>query len=340
MDLEPKHVKYIHIGFGKPYIRSYHIALCPKPTSIYIRRSLCKGYSVEASSISHVFDKVFRGVVYSTPVNIYRYSYRIYHVYIYSDSLWRFIDILIDFSYKLNRYCRSYRCIDHIVNNVLNRCSDLDICIDVVSEWLSYIEGVVRRRIDSGRKALYKRFAKKTTMFIDKLYSVFPDIRNIAVFKVDSIFYSSCVEESINILRKFYRDDQSHRYAENICRGYIAYLFARDSIFAIAPNNLELEYGGNYVMRFKDQYIFIDGYRDTEIYTVFKLINTNIASDMVNKIYWVSILGYDKYTNQIFIHYVPPTLALHSVETCREWLMGLIDSYGFKTIDGYSLVEV
>jgi hypothetical protein len=340
MDLEPKHVKYIHIGFGKPYIRSYHIALCPKPTSIYIRRSLCKGYSVEASSISHVFDKVFRGVVYSTPVNIYRYSYRIYHVYIYSDSLWRFIDILIDFSYKLNRYCRSYRCIDHIVSNVLNRCGDLDICIDVVSEWLSYIEGVVRRRIDSGRKALYKRFAKKTTMFIDKLYSVFPDIRNIAVFKVDSIFYSSCVEESINILRKFYRDDQSHRYAENICRGYIAYLFARDSIFAIAPNNLELEYGGNYVMRFKDQYIFIDGYRDTEIYTVFKLINTNTASDMVNRIYWVSILGYDKYTNQIFIHYVPPTLALHSVETCREWLMGLVDSYGFKTIDGYSLVEV
>jgi len=340
MDLELKPVKYIHIGFGEPYIRSYHIALCLKPTSTYIKKNLCKGYSVEASSIGYVFNKVFRSVIHSTPVNIYRYSNRVYHVYIYSDSLWRFIDILIDFSYKLNSYCKSYSCIEHIVSNALNRCSNLDRCIDVVSEWLSYIERVVRRRIDGGRKALYKRFAKKTTMFIDKLYSVFPDIKNIAVFKVNSIFYSSCVEESIDILRKFYRDSQSHRYAENICRGYTAYLFARDSIFAIAPNDLEIEYGEDYVMRFKDQYIFIDGYRDTEIYTIFKLINTNTANNMVNRIYWVSILGYDKYTNQIFIHYVPPTLALHNVETCREWLMGLVDSYGFKTMDSYSLVEV
>ncbi|MEM1679134.1 MAG: hypothetical protein QXV81_03350 [Ignisphaera sp.] len=331
---------YIHVGFGKPYTRSFHITLCTESTSTCIKRGYYYGYTIAASIASDVFDNIFMDIVKGKPINVYRYSNRIYYVYTYSDSLWRFLELLRELIYKTYRYCKTDECIYYIVNDIVNRCGVYpESCSNAVERWLGYIDRIIRRYSNAGRKALYTRFSQRTRLYRAKLYHYFPTIATIPIYRVNSIYYSSCIDESMNILRRFYSNNVAHRYSDRICSTTHAYIFATTDLFAITPSNVEASYGEDCIIKFGDQHVFIDDCDENEKHVVFKLINANAKNNMIYRVNWVSVLGLDKYSNQIFLHYIPPTLLLHSVKICREWLLGLVDDFGVKN-DGYILIEV
>jgi hypothetical protein len=41
----------------------------------------------------------------------------------------------------------------------------------------------------------------------------------------------------------------------------------------------------------------------------------------------------------VFLHYVPKTLIFRDVETCRKWILGIVDDFG-RPVEDVELVEV
>lgn len=334
-------MRYIHVGFGSPYTRSYEILQCDKITSSCVARKK-RGVMLivaEAWKVDELFRRVFNAI-HIQYIHTYRYSGRVYHVYNYSNELWSLVEGLVDLGYATHIYCRTRECIERIANNVVSNClNGLEKCLASVQMWVNYIQRVLDRLRDRGRKALYTRFSNRTMRILDKFYEYFPQGFEIPTFRISAIYHSECVNDAHTILKKFFGDSIGGIYANRICRDPSVYLFARGDLFALVPNSMRLKQDNCFIAEHGMQCIFIDDYMENSSYAIFKLVNSEVIGNTVLGIRWVAVLGYDKLSKQVFLHYVPKTLSLHRVETCRKWLLGIVNDFGIER-DNYEIIEV
>jgi hypothetical protein len=323
---------YIHVGVGKPYIKSYSLSLCKTFTSTCLHRPLLRA-NIETYTAS-VVDYVFRKFMDTlnelrNPFHMYKSFDRTYHVYKYSYELYSLIKQIFYLAMFINdnKSLRDKKKI--IVNSIVEKCKDVNTCIDTIIDTVNKLEYEIRKRRERGKKALLSRFEnnnRKCKHIIDKYFS---DLENTPTFKVSGIGFAECYEDVVKILNKVFPSDIATRYANSICAGGNSiYIFARDSIIGI-----DARYDNH------DVKIFCDSCRDTPSYTIVKLVGVSLVNGYIDRIDWISVLGYDKHTNQVFLHYVPKTLILRDVEVLRKWIMGLADEYGNQTED-VEIIEV
>jgi hypothetical protein len=283
-----------------------------------------------ASVVDDVFEK-FRWNIeeLKNPFHSYKSWDRVYLVYKYDDKLYELIKSIFDLAIFINTYRFTRNNKWNIVNGIIAYCNDVETCLTIIDKRMHEIRQYIKKFRKAGKKAFLTRLTRNTERckpIIDKYFS---DLYNYPVFDVYSVLYDTCVEKSINVLTKFFDQNVSRRYADRICGGNSSiYLFARDSIFAIKTSNTT-EY-------FR---LFCDGCVDNEKYTIVKLLGVKVFDDEIDRVDWIAVLGLDKYTNQIFLHYVPKTLVLKDVETLRKWILGLVDEYG-RTVEDVDIIEV
>jgi hypothetical protein len=283
-----------------------------------------------ASVVDEVFEK-FRWNIdeLKNPFHEYKSRDRVYLVYRYNDKLYELIKSIFDLAMFINSYKWTQKNKWNIVNGIIAYCNDVKSCIESIDKRVKDIREYLKKLRKAGKKALLSRFennTRKCKQIIDKYFS---DLYNYHVFDAYSVLYSTCMDKTISILSKFFDQNTARRYADRICRGNSSiYLFAREGIFGIKTSNTT-EY-------FK---LFCDSCVDNEKYVAIKLIGTTMINDEVDRIDWVAVLGLDKYTNQVFLHYVPKTLVLRDVETLRKWILGIVDEYG-RTVEDVEIIEV
>jgi len=324
--------RYIHLGVGVSGIRSYSLGICKCFTSTCLvnskYRELHKIYV--ASHVDYVIRKFIDNLdILKNPFHTYRSRDRTYYVYKYSDKLWSLLKQIFMFaefihSNKKLRYRKR-----EIVENVLSKCRDVDRCIDSIIDTVNRLEFEIRKRRERGKKALLSRFENNNKKCLHIIKKYFSDLENTPTFKVSGIGFAECFEDTTKILRKMFPDDVASRYANSICAGGNSiYLFARDSIIAI-----DARYSNH------DVKIFCDSCIDTPGYAMVKLVGVSMINGYVDRVDWIAVLGYDKHSNQIFLHYVPKTLVFRDAEVCRRWIMGLADNYG-NTDSDVEIIEV
>jgi len=332
--------RYIHLGVGVSGIRSYSLGICKTFTSTCLvnskYRELHKMYV--ASHVNYVVREFIDNLdILNNPFHIYRSSDRTYYVYKYSDKLWSLLEQIFMFaefiqSNKKLRYRKR-----EIVENVLLNCRDVDRCIDSIIDTVNRLKFVIMKRRERGKKALLTRFMRNTQKCMYVVDKYFSDLRNVHIFDISNMcksYYTSECEESIfNVLRKFYDSDIARRYSHEIAAGSSPiWLFARDGIFAIKTLPIYEDLG----IFFR---VFYDSCVETDKYVAVKLIGVTMANGYIDRIEWIAVLGLDKHSNQLFLHYVPKTLVFRDVETCRRWLLGLADRFGNVAQD-IELIEV
>jgi hypothetical protein len=324
--------KYIHIGVGIPDVRSYTLSLCKKFTSACLHNVEIRSYVdvYTAKIVDDIFEK-FRWNVeeLKNPFHSYKSWDRIYLVYRYSDKLYELIKAIFDLALFINTYKWTKKNKWNIVNGIIAECRDIDTCTETINRRVDEIRQYLRKLRKAGKKSLLTRLMRNTQKCKPLIDKYFSDLYNYPVFDAYSVQYNVCMEKAINVLKKFFDQNTSWRYADRICRGQgSVYLFVRDSIFGIKTSNTT-EYFN----------LFFDSCSDNEKYAVAKLIGAKVFDDEVDRIDWIAVLGLDKVTNQVFLHYVPKTLIFRDVEVCRKWILGIVDEYG-RSFEDVELVEV
>jgi hypothetical protein len=323
---------YIHIGIGNPGVRSYTLGICKTFTSSCLRNHrLREWYRVYvATHVNYVFKKFLHTLdVLQKPFHTYKSRDRTYYVYRYDYKLIALIDEIFQLAefLHMNKSLRDRK--SEIINSVLSKCSDVETCLYAIVDTIVELTEKIERARERGKKALLSRFensTRKCELIVKKYFS---DLENAPTFSVSSIGFAECSEDATKILRKLFPEDISRRYANSICAGGNSiYLFARDAIIAI-----DARYES------KDVKIFCDSCRDTPSYAIVKLIGASLVNGYIDRIDWIAVLGYDKHTNQVFLHYVPKTLIFRDVETLRKWVLGLADRYG-NQFEDVEIIEV
>jgi hypothetical protein len=323
---------YIHVGVGSPNVRSYTLALCKKFTStcLYDREIRSDVEVYTASVVDDIFEK-FRWHIdeLKNPFHSYKSWDRIYLVYRYDDKLYELIKAIFDLAIFINTYKFTRNNKFNIINGIIAECNDVNSCIETIHKRVDEIRQYLRKLRKAGKKSLLTRLSRNTERCKPLIDKYFSDLYNYHIFDAYSVLYDVCIEKSISILSKFFDQNTARRYADRICMGRgTVYLFSRDSIFGIKTSNTT-EY-------FK---LFCDDCVETDNYAVVKLLGVKVFDDEIDRIDWIAVLGLDKATNQVFLHYVPKTLIFKDVETCRKWVIGLVDNFG-RHIEDAELIEV
>jgi hypothetical protein len=260
---------------------------------------------------------------------MYKSRDRTYYVYKYEHNLMLLIEHIFNLAELIHKYRTLMDKRSEIVNSIIYRCRDVETCLDAIVKTIIELNEKIEKRIKARKKALLSRFennTRKCKHIIDKYFS---DLESTPTFSVSSIGFAECFEDATKILKKLFTEDIASRYANSICSGGNSiYLFARDSIIAI-----DARYDNH------DVKIFCDSCVDNEKYAIVKLIGVSLVNGYIDRIDWIAVLGYDKHSNQIFLHYVPRTLWIRDVEICRKWIMGLTDNYG-NPFEDVEVVEV
>ena len=310
---------FCHLGLGKAYRRSYEFFLFNKITSSAARKGGFNGFSVYGflGYPYRVLVELFRGFV----VNSYRYGGREYYVFPEEFcDLFKLVARLINNLYRF--YGKDVNMVFKHIENLLQKCDNVENCLSVLSEEVSRVERILVERSLRGRKALTTRFEKGFERCRSIVYRYFPGFINPHIH-----IYSS-VNDLENFLGKLLGFERARRYSE-----FIAY----HSPTLIASNDLVLVAREHELNGFR---IFVDDCSETNSYAILKVVGASTANGYIQKVYWVAILGIDKYTKQLFLHYIPPTLLLRKAEICRMWLLGLVDDFGRWRYHSYKLVEV
>jgi hypothetical protein len=336
---------FIHLGIGKPYQRSYRLLKCEKVTSSCAKRR--NGFVFTAKYVDKPLHWLENHIPeLQNPIHEYRYGYRVYKVYPYTEELWKLLDTLMQFSYNLYRYCyngdviETNYCYNKVLSDLSEKCSKgIDSCFEAIAEWAIYIESIRSVKREAGRKAFITRLRKSHERCLPILQKYFSDVLNYlsfrerrfgdpAVYTNDSVGYSNCFNGVFNYLKKFFDEDRARRYADRMCRGFsTVFLLARDGIIVLD-------------LRIHEEPIDIYAMECVvkPTYAMVKLVNVTQDFNMM-RVEWVALLGLDKATNQIFIHYVPRTFLFRDLETCRKWVMGLVDNRGRPIEQDYELIE-
>ena len=331
---------FIHLGFGAPQRRSYELIKCE-----YITSTCAKKYGSDTYIAEYVDKVMFRLQHHITelqnPIHEYRYSGRVYKVYPFTEELWNLLKTVMSFSYRLHEYCKnSGYCYAKVVGDLSTRCEKgIEECVNAVREWEEYIERIRWVKREAGEKAFVTMLRKSHEKCLPVLQKYFSDVLNYLSFRDrvndpvvyvnDSNGYSECFHGVFNYLKKFFDEERARRYADRMCRGFnTVFLLARDGIIV-----LDLRYTPDPVDIYAMECV------DKPSYAMVKLVAVRSEPLQRARVDWIALLGLDKPTNQIFIHYVPRTFVFRDLETCRKWVMGLVDNRGYPTEYSYELIE-
>jgi len=337
---------FIHLGFGAPQRRSYELIKCE-----YITSTCAKKYGGD-TYIAEYADKVMFRLQHhipelQNPIHEYRYSGREYKVYPYTEDLWNLLETLMEFSYRLHEYCKNWdsaresNCYNRVLLDLSLRCEKgIEECMKAVREWEEYMERIRWAKRVAGEKAFVARLRKSHEKCMPVLQKYFSDVLNYlsfrdreyndpAIYVNDAVGYAECFNGVFNHLKKFFDEERARRYADRMCRGFnTVFLLARDGIIV-----LDLRY------RLDPVDIYAMDCVDKPSYAMVKLVAVRSEPLQRARVDWVALLGLDKPTNQIFIHYVPRTFVFRDLETCRKWVMRLVDNRGYPIETNYELVE-
>ncbi|MEM1646253.1 MAG: hypothetical protein QXL96_10420 [Ignisphaera sp.] len=209
------------------------------------------------------------------------------------------------------------------IDRISKQCNYVDLCIKILTNERNKIEHAIARRILRGRKALTTRFTKNTMKCRDLVQKYFPELLNPYVFMYRSL------DELANFMKRLFDDRVAEAYVR-FAEINNPIIVTREGVILITKNSNNLQ----------DFSIYVDDCIDTKNYAVFKVVGAYKLMEYIYRIKWVGVLGLDKFSNQVFLHYVPPTLVLHKVERCRLWLLNIVDDYGRPYEHNYILVEV
>jgi len=311
---------FCHIGVGEACRRSFEFFLSDVITSSGAKKRFYEVVRVEGflGYPLKVFVRKFEEYV----IHRYWYSTRFYHVFPENFyKLFQSVDKLIAVLYRY--YYKNVEKVFKHIEEVANQCRDVGGCIDNLVNERNKVEHKIARRILKGRKALTTRLTKNTMRCRDLVQKYFPELLNPHVFT-----YRSSDE-----LAKFMK----RLFIDRVAEAYVRFaeinnpiIVAREGVMLITKNSNNLQ----------DFSIYVDDCIDTKNYAVFKVVGAYKLMEYIYRIKWVGVLGLDKFSNQVFLHYVPPTLVLHKVERCRLWLLNIVDDYGRPYEHNYTLIEV
>lgn len=311
---------FCHVGIGKAYARSYEFFLSDVVTSSGVKKKHYNMVRVEGflGYPLRLFVEKFSDRI----VHLYRYSGRQY--YVFPEDFYRLFLSLSRLIYTLYRFYRGdIERITSYISSAIGNCSDIDNCVEVISRHNTLIERNIIKRVLRGRKALTTRFMKGIDRCRDIVERYFQDLLSPHIYRYNS------AEELEALLRKLFSD--------RVARGYRRFaevnspiLVAKEGLLIIAREYDDIE---NFS-------IYVDDCSKTDKYAVLKLVGAYKLSGYVHRIRWVAVLGIDLLTNQLFLHYVPPTLVLRKVEVLRQWLLGLVDDFGRPFDRDFIIIEV
>ncbi|MEM0371753.1 MAG: hypothetical protein QXG46_02585 [Ignisphaera sp.] len=312
---------FCHIGLGKAYERSYEFFLSSVVTSSGAKKKYIDIVRIEGFlgyPYRLLIEKFRNNIIHS-----YRYSHRQYYVFPQE-----FYTLFVSFFKLLNNLYRLYkRDLDRVfrrIENIINYCENIEKCYKkLLDENYSVAEEIVKK-IQKGRKALTTRLERNTKRCIDKALTYFPEILNMYTYRYRS------PENLKEFLLKIFPERIARAYHDFIIM-HNPVVVARDELILIARDSYD---------EFDSFRIYIDDCVDKEHYFLLKMVGTLTLNGYVSRIKWVALLGYDKNSNQIFLHYVPSTMVLYNVEKCRLWLLGLVDSFGREFFSNFELIEV
>lgn len=311
---------FCHIGVGRAYIRSYEFFLSDVITSSGAKKRFYDIVRVEGflGYPLKVFVMKFEEYV----VHRYWYSNRLY--YVFPENFYKLFQLVYKLIVALYRfYDKDVDRVFKHAEEIANRCRDVSECADDLINERNRVEHVIVKRILRGRKALTTRFTKNTMRCRDLVQKYFPELFNPYVF----MYRNS--EELVNLMKKLFVDRVAEAY-RRFAEFNSPILIAREGIMLIAKE-------GNSLYDFS---IYVDDCVDSDSYALFKVVGAYKMKGYVYRVKWIALLGLDKLSNQIFLHYVPPTLVLHKVERCRLWLLNMVDDFARLREDNYVLIEV
>ena len=177
--------------------------------------------------------------------------------------------------------------------------------------------------------SLLKRFSKNTRKNQKIIEKYFQELLNLrkGFESYGSIFERD--EDILSFLRKFYGGLYPHRY-ESFLMNHGFILIVPHDIIPLALNYIDINDLVNN--------LYVDSCVENNMYVICKLVYLIADNLGIKGVGWVGLIGYDKLTNQRFIHYVPNSLFLHHAETCRKWVLGLVNNFGRERED-YNLIE-
>ncbi len=335
--------KFTHVGIGTPEIRSHMIFKASKITSTCAKKAIhyhswVSRFTSDVADVQVVSAKHF----YVLPMIVHRFIYDTIHVYSYSNrefyvfpiKYYELFDLAIGIRSWIianDRYSLS-NVIRKMFSDALEKSRTFDEMLSNfkrINREIIDVDAKIARKIDASRKAFKTRIEKRTKKAMQIINKYFPDLLKPIIHVINDSY------DATLFLSKFYND-------RNIVERYSRFITAHD-IALIIPHDIIMivtryAYDHDIYNKFR---IFVDGCTENEKFVVCKIIGADTYDGKdYKRARWVAIIGYDKLSNQRFLHYVPPFMILKSVETCRKWVLGLVDDFGRPLFDGYELIEI
>jgi len=293
---------------GEAYRRSYEFFLSDVVTSSGAKKRFYNVFRVEGF-LGYPL-RVLVAKFGSYTIHSYRFSGRRY--YVFSEEFYPLFETVARLVYTLNKlYRRDIEKVFQHIDRAANLCSSVAQCVDTLSRELSRAERIYEERVARGRKALTARLKKGVERCRDVVERFFRDLSNPHIRRYKDS------EDLEAFLRKLFSD--------RVARGYRRFAEARGPIIVARDGIVLLAREGEPLDSFS---IYVDGCSASASYAIAKIVGAETLNGYVYRIKWVALLGIDLYTNQLFLHYVPTTLALRRAELCRLWILGLVDDFG------------
>jgi hypothetical protein len=321
---------YIHIGIGAPYHRSHEIFFSELRTSTALKKEWDAVHmrypAFLFTSIPQIVDK-FKAYA----VRRYKSWDRIYYVFPCYTRMCELITRAVEINEWIIKY-RKYRLsrkIEDMFNEALmaNTINEMLDKLQRIADEIKIIQTKINEQINARREALFNRFRRNHERNKHILERYFPELLPLEMFK-HIHFYNLPYYEYIS------EQLQKLGFEGEIAEQYTRFFYSRNMGIVISriTNTIEIlmELSVSEELR-----IYADSCEENEKFAVCKLIATRNDE----KVLFIAVIGYDKLTKQRFIHYVPPTLILRNVETCRKWVLGLVDNYGKPIYENVELIE-
>ncbi len=320
---------YMHVGIGAPNVRSHEIFYTDIPTSTALKKQQYSDYLTRPALfytfIPKIVDK-FRQYA----VRRYRSWDRNYYVFPcgngndFCELLKTAINIY-DWIIDYERY-RDAEKVMEMFNDALtaNSVNEMLSKLRNIENEIPTIQIKINEKIYARREALFNRFRRNHEKNKHILEKYFPELLPPRMYAYTHSFMP--IAEIADYIQHLGFDEQR-------ASQYAWFLYDHHALIVIPRTSNTIEILINTSVSEKLR-IYADSCEENEKFVACKLI----ATQDDKRVLFIAVIGYDKLTNQRFIHYVSPTLLLRDVETCRRWVLGLTDRYG-KPIYNAELIE-
>lgn len=316
--------RYVHVGIGASGDATHVIVLSDYANSKALRKgmnTLLRKYSATLYPWIEVVTRKFA----TFAVHRYRSWFRDYHVFECTEAqdfcgLYRLLIFINDWIAEYGRYSEA-KGIQEELNEIIRKSEWISDMIDNLwnlAKKLWELEIIINQRIAAARQRMFKRFEthhKENTAILEKY---FPELTAPVIRAFGTHFAIREYLENKNI-------QHAPEYAWLVHQNK-AIMILNNGKFELLTELPPEKIGGLSV--------YADSCEDTDKFATCKLVTIHN-----NAVLWVAVVGVDKLTNQRFIHYVPSTFLLRDVETCRRWVLGLVNDHGKPIYDNVELIE-